>query len=607
MDVSFFGEMAWKSALISGFALGLAYVLRSRAAADRALVLRLGVFMLLLLPVIAVALPALKVEAWAAPAPLPASAPLSVHAPAPAPMAEPALPALTRPAPGLYHAIPAGAAPQLAAPQPAAPQPGPTIWDDPTPLVLLAYLGGLLMVGARLLAGLVLLGRWTRSARPATCPAWLDAFERARLAAPNGERLRLLVSDSVPSPLSWGWRNPVILIDPDTMAEAHEADAILAHEVAHVARRDWPALMVARLAAALFWFNPLVWLLEREVVQQAEEAADCEAALSVEPAFYARTLLTLAQVNGRLIPAHSIAPKGGALARRVRAILDRRLRERPAGSKWTAIASILCIGIAAPVAALQLVQAAQAQEAPTAPEAPRPPEAPFAPEAPRPPHAPHAPLPPHAPPAPEADVGDVADVGPAVQQALAEVLPQIPQIVAEANSEAIAAIDPVEIQRSVDEALASAGTEMRHMSREDRERVHREIRRAVEQARVQARMVRVDRGQIEMAVRQAQRAAAMAPRAVAISMAHGAVGMARGADGMEAGARRMEEQAAHFRDSSYREQVIAREAARGHTVTHEQLIEAANGLEQGARGMRDGAREMRRAAQRMGEGNDHSD
>jgi beta-lactamase regulating signal transducer with metallopeptidase domain len=609
MDVSFFGEMAWKSALISGFALALAYVLRSRAAADRALVLRLGVFMLLLLPIIAVALPALKIEAWAAPALAPASAPLSAHAPAPMPMPEPVLPALARPAPGLYHAISAGAAPQSAAPQPAAPQPGPTIWDDPTPLVLLAYLGGLLMVGSRLLAGLVLLGRWTRRARPTTCPAWLDAFERARLAAPNGERLRLLVSDSVPSPLSWGWRNPVILIDPDTMAEAHEAEAILAHEVAHVARRDWPALMVARLAAALFWFNPLVWLLEREVVQQAEEAADCEAALCVEPAFYARTLLTLAQVNGRLIPAHSIAPKGGALARRVRAILDRRLRERPSGSKWTAIASILCIGIAAPVAALQLVQAAQAQEAPVAPEAPQPPEAPRAPEAPRPPHVPHAPLPPQAlsAPAPVAEIGDVPDVGPAVQQALAEVLPQIPQIVAQASSEAIAAIDPDEIQRSVDEALASAGPEIRHMSREDRERVRREVRRAVDQARVQARMVRIDRRQIEMTVRQAQRSAAMAPRAVAISMAHGAVGMARGADGMEAGAHRMEEQAAHFRDRSYREQIIAREAARGHNVTHEQLIEAAHGLEEGARGMRDGAREMRQAAQRMGEGNDRSD
>ena len=581
MDVSFFGEMAWKSALISGFALALAYVLRSRAAADRALVLRLGVVMLLLLPIIALALPALRIEAWSAPAPAPLP---TAAAPVPFELG----------AADLSYALPADAGLQPAEPA--------TIWDDPTPLVLLAYLGGLMMAGSRLLAGLFLLGRWTRAARPATCPVWLEALGRARHAAPGGARLRLLVSDSVPSPLSWGWRNPVILIDPDTIAESDEADAILAHEVAHIARRDWPALMVTRLAAVLFWFNPLVWLLEREVVQQAEEAADCEAALCVEPTHYARTLLSLAQVNGRLIPANSIAPKGGALARRVRAILDRRLRERPSGSRWTAFAAILCIGIAGPVAAMQLVAAAQAQEAPPAPEAPQAPEAPPAPPA---PHAPAAPPAPHAPHAPVVvEIGDIPDVGPEVQQALAEVLPQIPQIVAQANAAALAAVDPVEIERSVNEALASAEPEMRRMSREDRERVRREVRRAV----ARARAVRIDRPRIEAAVRQAQRAAAIAPRAVALSMAHSAAGMARGADGMEAGARRMEEQASHFRDRSYREQVIAREAARGHTVTHEQLIEAADGLQEGARGMRDGAREMREAAHRMGQtDNDRDD
>src|SRR6185295_10272236 len=174
MDVSFFGEMAWKSALISGAALALAFALRSRAASDRAVVLRLGVAMLLLLPFIALVLPALRIEAWAAPAPTPA-----------------ALPPLAFAGSELPLALPADAGLQSAA---------PTIWDDPTPLVLLAYLGGLLMVGSRLLAGLVMLGRWTRAGREVTCPEWLAAFERVRWAAPRGEAVRLLVSDAVPSP-----------------------------------------------------------------------------------------------------------------------------------------------------------------------------------------------------------------------------------------------------------------------------------------------------------------------------------------------------------------------------------------------------------------------
>ena len=79
------------------------------------------------------------------------------------------------------------------------------------------------------------------------------------------DRTRLMVSDSVPSPLSWGWRRPVILIDRDTLDEPEEADAILAHQMAHVARKDWLALMLTRVAATAFWFNPVVWLLEREI------------------------------------------------------------------------------------------------------------------------------------------------------------------------------------------------------------------------------------------------------------------------------------------------------------------------------------------------------
>jgi beta-lactamase regulating signal transducer with metallopeptidase domain len=568
MDMAFFGEMAWKSALISGAALSLAYLLRSRAAADRALVLRLGVTMLLLLPFIAVALPALQIEAWAAPEPV-------------------ALDTFYVPTPELQ----ATATDALALEMPA-----PTIWDDPTPLILLAYLGGLLMVGGRLLAGLYMLGRWTRSAREVDCPEWLHAFDQSRWAAADGERVRLLVSDAVPSPLSWGWRNPVILIDPDTLADPDQAAAILAHEIAHVARRDWPVLMLTRVAATLFWFNPLVWLLEREVVQQAEEAADCEAAHCVEPTRYAQTLLSLAQVNGRLIPANSIAPSGSALSKRVRAILDRRLRERPSGSAWTGIAAVLCIGIAAPVAAMQLVEAARAPEAPQPPEAPRAPGAPLAPTAPRAPLAPLAPtapgtpealVAPHTPPAPGdvPDVPEIPDVGPIVEEALASVLPQIPQMVASA----MASVDPVIVNRATAAALAEARVEMRHLSRAEHARIQAEIRRSVAEARAQ---IDAARPQIAIAMRNAEHARAA-------GMAHGARGMMTGADNMEAGARRMEEEARRLQDRDYRERQIARARARGESVTHEQLIEAAEGMRDGAEGMREGARELRHSAERM--------
>ncbi len=348
MSFEFLIEMAWKSALIAGVALALAATLRPKAAADRAAVLRVAVALLLLLPLFSLGLPKLETEAWAAEA-----APVvSEMFAAGAPLADPS-------ALGPFLAEPAT---------------DPTIWDDPSVLFLILYLGGAAMAAAGVGAGLWALDRWARDAREVDCPQWTEAFERARWAAGAPQGLRLLVSAEAPSPLSWGLLRPVILIDRDTFGEPEDADAILAHEIAHVVRRDWLVLMLTRIAAGLFWFNPLVWVLEREVVQQAEEAADIEAALWVEPARYAQTLVHWAQFNaGGLVPANSIAPSASALARRVRAILDARLRSTPSGSvgSFAAIAASFVFGVALTVVQLTPA-AAEARGAPAARMLPAP-------------------------------------------------------------------------------------------------------------------------------------------------------------------------------------------------------------------------------------------
>jgi bla regulator protein blaR1 len=545
----FFIEMAAKSALICTIALLAAMALKDRAAADRAMVLRIGVGLLLALPVIALAFPALEIEAFAAPAAA-------------------AAPALT----------PEELAQLMALADAAGPAPPPSIWDDPTPLLMLIWAVGALLVAARLVVGLVTLNRWTRKAAPAADPVWLAALDKARVAAGASPRLRLLVADGIPGPLGWGVVNPVILIDPDTYAERVEAEAILAHEVSHVARYDWPALMLTRLATMFFWFNPLVWALSRELIQQAEEAADAHAARNVDPAFYAETLLGWAKAGrGIGVPANSIAPGARALTRRVRAVLEPRLRNAAAGSRIAKVAVLLCVGVAAPVAALELVEAArpaeeQRQAALSHPH-PQAPEPPVAPEAPPQPAAPEAPVAPPPPAAPEADDDE--------EDGLA-VLDRLPEIIASAH----AAVDPEEIRRAVEAARRSQRMVM----------VRPMVRVApmppvppvphIDPAAIAAIRARVNPEQIRIQVRE--------------SMAHSRRGMLAGAEGMERGAAQMEAQARRFRDAGERERIIAEERARGRTVTHEDLIGAAEGMEEGARGMREGAREMRRSVEEMG-------
>lgn len=531
MSLTFIAQMGWKSALISGAALLLVALLRKRSAADRAALLRVGIMLLLLLPVISFVLPALEVET--APA-----ATVQSYEMIPLPLAELASPTAI--------AVPVEA----------------SIWNNIELLVGLAYLAGLLLVGLRLGAGLLTLRRWTRSAREVTASAWTNALIRST----TGERRTplLLASDDVASPMSWGLRQPVILLDFDALSRPEDADAIIAHEMAHVARGDWLALVMARAAVAIFWFNPLVWLLEREVVQQAEEAADSHALAQVEPARYAQTLVTCARHCKSRVPANSIAASGNRLTRRVKAILDGRGISTASGSRWTIAAMIGCIGFAAPVAALQLI--------PAVPPAPAAPAAPAVLVAPRAPAAAPLPLAALAVQVPAAPTTPPVPTAPAAPEAPAEA------------SDFSVDIDEEEIERAAEEAGRAA------------ERAAEAAGRAAEHAtRIAERAARDG----ERIARESGWIAAQASRAAAAGLRAGAEGMLKGADSMEAGARQMEQTAVNLQTREFREKQIAQAAARGQRLTHEELIAAIPGMREGAQGMREGAREMREGAEEM--------
>jgi beta-lactamase regulating signal transducer with metallopeptidase domain len=306
-------ELGWKSALVCGVALGASLVLRGRPAAQRVAMLRAGVAALLLLPLLVLTVPVLEIAV------LPASAPLPELS---------AIPELTT------VAIPVAAAS------------APAIdW-----LALLYAAGGALLI-LRLAFGLFLLHRWTRHAVPASNPVWLEGVARA--AEPLRRPVRLLVSPRVASPLSLGVAPATILIGPDTERSPERAAAVIAHEMAHVRALDWPVMLATRIALALFWFNPLAWLLATELARQTELAADEEAVTRVARADYAQALLAVAGGCG----AHSacgMAVTRSALGKRIRRVLDAAPR-KPASSLLCA--TLICsipLGIA-PLAAMQLV------------------------------------------------------------------------------------------------------------------------------------------------------------------------------------------------------------------------------------------------------------
>jgi beta-lactamase regulating signal transducer with metallopeptidase domain len=561
MTFDFLVEMAWKSALISGVALAVAAALRFRSAGERSAVLRMSVAMILALPLIALLLPALPVVTE------------TIRQAAPATPA--VLPAV--------DALPVAQAAAAATP--------PSAWDDPTPILEWLWLGGAVMVALRLGAGLATLSRWTRTASAPEGPEWMQALARARHAAGLGKDVRLLVGDT-PSPISWGWRRPVILLDRDTARDPGEADAVLAHEIAHIVRHDWAMLILARLAVASFWFNPLMWLLERRLIAEAEEAADARALASVDAELYAQTLLSCArQIQAPRLPATAIADKN--LGRRVKAILGGRLRVGAPDPRLVRTAMALCALVAAPIAALKPVVA-------TVYAPPAPPARAAAMSAARPRVAPAAPAVPtvlaaasetamEAPPAPEPAAAPLAATAPAAPLAMAAAAaapaPLAPPAPPPPPSTDWAPVDGQAIADSVRaavrEAMGASRDAMREAARASEE-VRREltpermaeIRRAAEEARVATR-----RGLVE-----------------------GSRGMEDGARGMEQGARQMDEEAEKLRSPQYRAEQIARSAREGHRVTDAELLAAIPKLHDGADKLRKGAVRMREGGDRMRRG-----
>jgi bla regulator protein BlaR1 len=333
--------IALKSLLVAGLTLGLLALMKHRSAAERSWIAHIGLLALvimafapLVLPSWNVAAPALFSSEPASEAPAQTGVPIAMTAAAPfdAPSA------VAAPTPSR---TPAPVRPKISAAAAAS-----AIYAVPAAILLLITLLALArLIALRARAEVLVDGHW------------LSALARAQRRMGFKHGTALLTSNELASPISWGLMRPVILLNQRAVEASDEAEAIIAHELAHVARMDWVKLLLARLATALFWFNPLVWALAREAHQLREEAAD-DAVLAADIADtdYAQLLVGVArhECPGLLLGAHGVAPSKSSLARRVARVLDGKSVRGPVARSFTIGVFAGAVLVAAPLAALTL-------------------------------------------------------------------------------------------------------------------------------------------------------------------------------------------------------------------------------------------------------------
>jgi TonB family protein len=155
---------------------------------------------------------------------------------------------------------------------------------------------------------------------------------------------------------TWGVLRPIVLLPSDAASwPAERIRVVLAHELAHVARRDWLVHLIAELARAVYWFNPLFWIACARLRGDSEQACDdIVIEHGITRTSYAAHLVDLARafrVHGRLwLPAPTMA-RPSTLERRIRIMLNPPTDRRPLTTRSrVAIVGVL-LAIALPIAA----------------------------------------------------------------------------------------------------------------------------------------------------------------------------------------------------------------------------------------------------------------
>ncbi|HJT36173.1 MAG TPA: efflux RND transporter periplasmic adaptor subunit [Pirellulales bacterium] len=198
-----------------------------------------------------------------------------------------------------------------------------------------------------------LLGSWrratglVRSSAAVTDADWNRALDEERRRLGVAHRVELRSSAEIGVPLFVGWRRPTILLPESLARSANRATmrAALLHELAHARRGDYAWNLLLRLAQAIYWPHPLVWLAGKTIARLREEACDrvCLFWLG-DAAAYRETLVELATGLVR----RPVASLGMAITRSTR--LERRLAQLECGAalprcllNWPVRAGLACL------------------------------------------------------------------------------------------------------------------------------------------------------------------------------------------------------------------------------------------------------------------------
>lgn len=218
--------------------------------------------------------------------------------------------------------------------------------NDNILLIVIAWLIGALVFTARLFGGMAYIYQIKRTATLPNSDHWQEMLRDMITRLGIDRSVLILESSKITMPNTIGFLKPLILFPVGMLNHLtiDQAEAVIAHELAHVYRNDYLLNLIQSIIETVLYFNPGVWWISFIIRKERENSCDdmamslCENTLT-----YAKALVSLQEwemVKPNL--AMGFASNKNLLLKRIKRILKQPQKNSSIMEKVIASCFLCC-------------------------------------------------------------------------------------------------------------------------------------------------------------------------------------------------------------------------------------------------------------------------
>lgn len=216
------------------------------------------------------------------------------------------------------------------------------------------WLAGVTVISIRTLLTWRRLSDLRETADIAAAAPLAHMVERLRCVFGLRGHVAIGLSKSIGSPMVIGWIKPVILLPPAIAARLPHAqlEMIVAHELAHLRRRDHWVNLFQIATETLMFYHPVVAMVSRRIRIERENACDDLAVTATRRRLDYVEMLAALETERGPGPALALGVQDGQVLARIRRLVD---GSEPRTSRGAAIPALIALTAVVGLAAVPLV------------------------------------------------------------------------------------------------------------------------------------------------------------------------------------------------------------------------------------------------------------